>query len=82
MVFSVTHERAIAMQRTGAHVLDAPGGRGCDVGDIEIDQMRRLLNAMGIVAGRAGRLVIDDMAAVELETLVGQDAVPAVALVA
>ena len=82
MVVTVAHECAIAMPHAGTHVLDATASRGRDIGDIEIDEMRGLLNAMGIVAGRAGRLIGDHVTVVELETLVGEDAVPAVAFVA
>lgn len=82
MVFPVAGERAIAVKNSGADVLQLPVRRRRHVGRIEIDEMRRIFNAMRIVARRASRLVVHDVRAVEFKTLIGQNTRAVVAFVA
>lgn len=91
MVKTVAGQGACAAERAEAGVLDDSGGGRGDVIGIEIDQVRVSGGAMGIVAGSAGCLLVHNMEpmsaflplAVECaETLIAQDTIAAVALIA
>ena len=91
MVGAVAAQRAVTAERAGADEFEpAVGGRRHNVA-IEVDEAGLLLDAVRIVTGGAGGLLIDDMEPVSsilaegiggFEALVGQDAVAAVAFVA
>ena len=78
----MAHQRAVTVQGSCADVLNLPTDGGRHVSGVEINHVRHIGDAVRIVAGCAGGLVLYDVRAVELETLVGQDAVPAMAFVA
>ena len=80
MIFAVASKRAIRTNVAVVKIFQAASGRGFHVGSIEIDQVG-ITGAMGIVTGRAGRLVIDDMLSVSFETLVAENAGAVVAFV-
>ena len=92
MIEAVASQRAIAAGWSRTDVLDGPAGGGrLHIEGIEINEMLGCDDAMGIVAGRASRLLIHDVEAVpavlaqaigRAETLVIQDAFAAVTFIA
>src|SRR5690242_12131107 len=83
MVFAVAGERTIAVKKSGAVVLKQSARcRWRDESRIEIDEMRRVGNPVGIMAGCASGLVVHDVLAVKRETLIGQNTRAAVAFIA
>lgn len=59
-----------------------PSAIGKDDGLVEVDEMRIRGDAMGVMAGCAGGLFINDMQSVFFETLIRQDGGSIMALIA
>ena len=74
MIFSVTGQGAHAVQFSARSVLELTIGGRRHVVAIEIDQVRRIRDAVRIMAGRAGGFVVDDVFRMVLEALVGENA--------
>ena len=82
MVFAVAGQRTISMRHAIRNIFQTPVGTRRHVSGVKVDQVRRTGHAMRIVTGGAGGLIVHDMRGVIFETLIRQNAAPAVALVA
>ena len=81
MIFPVTGQRAISVEPAGAEITEASArGRG-DVSHIEIDEMRCIGHTVGIVAGRAGDLIVHDVPAVKGKAGITQYAITTMAFI-
>ena len=82
MVVAMAFDGARAPGRAMRDELESAIGRWRRVVAVEVDQVRIVCDAMGIVASGARCLVVHYVFAVILEALIGQDTLAAVAFVA
>ena len=82
VVRAMAGDRAVALAVAGGDIFEPAIGGFSRVVAVEIDEALIVRNAVGVMAGGAGGLLVHDVFAVEGKTLVGEDTVPVVALVA
>lgn len=67
---AMTGEGAIGAARAGPDITEIAAGRGGDMDGVKIDQAGAASDTVGIVAGGAGRAIVDNVRGVSLETLI------------
>ena len=69
MILAMAGKRTVAVEHPQAHIFEAPVGGWRHIGGVEVDEVGRVGDAVRIVTGRAGGLVVHDVSFVVTETL-------------